>query len=268
MPDLLANRRFRCGSSYAHEHVRRTGGRMTTFSRTRSLARWLAIGAGAAAGVYATYAGITWFRYGQPSRPAPESEDPLLDRFMPSYDVAERHHIRVGAPAEITLAAAGEADLLQSPIASAIFRAREVMLGSEPDRATRPRGLLALTRSLGWRVLAEVPGREVVVGAVTQPWKANVTFHGLPPDEFAAFNEPGYVKIVWTLRADPISPIESVFRTETRAIATDATARAKFRRYWSLLSPGIIAIRSLALQPVKAEAERAFRARERAIAPH
>ena len=43
---------------------------------------------------------------------------------------------------------------------------------------------------------------------------------------------------------------------ETRVIATDATARAKFRRYWSLVSPGIIAIRWVMLQPVKREAER------------
>ena len=213
---------------------------MTTFSRARSLARRLAMGVGVAAGAYATYAGITWLRFGQPSRPAPESQDPLLDRFMPSYDVAERHHIRVSAPAEITLAAAGEADLQQSPIARAIFRAREVLLGTEADRAARPRGLLALTQSLGWRVLAEVPGREVVVGAVTQPWKANVTFRGLPPDAFATFNKPGYVKIAWTLRADPITQTESVFRTETPAIATDAAARARIRRYWSFLSPGIM----------------------------
>jgi hypothetical protein len=113
-----------------------------------------------------------------------------------------------------------------------------------------------LTTSLGWRVLAEVPGRELVVGAVTLPWEANVKFHGLSPGEFAAFNEPGYVKIVWTLRADPIGASESVFRTETRAIATDASARATFRRYWSLLSPGIIVIRWVMLEPVKREAER------------
>jgi hypothetical protein len=229
---------------------------MTVAWRTRSLARWVAIGLGAAAGAYATYAGITWLRYGKASRPAPESQDPLLDRFMPTYDVAERHHIRVSAPADITFAVASQTDLLQLPITRAIFRAREVILGSKRDRTTRPRGLLAFTQSIGWRVLAEVPGREVVLGAVTQPWKANVTFGGLSPDEFAAFNEPGYVKIAWTLRADPISQAESVFRTETRAIATDAQARAKFRRYWSFVSPGIIAIRSLLLQPVKAEAER------------
>jgi hypothetical protein len=47
-----------------------------------------------------------------------------------------------------------------------------------------------------------------------------------------------------------------VFRTETRVTATDATARAKFRRYWSLVSPGIVAIRWVMLQPVKREAER------------
>jgi hypothetical protein len=205
------------------------------------------------------YAGITWFRYGRPSGSAPDSQDPLLDCFMPSYDIAERHHIRVSAPAEITLGAAGDADLMQSSIVRAIFKAREVILGSEPDRTTHPRGLLAVTQSFGWRVLSEVPGREVVVGAVTQPWRANVEFRGLSPDEFATFNEPGYVKIAWTLRADPITATESVFRTETRASATDARARAKFRRYWSFLSPGIIAIRWMTLQPVKAEAERRTR---------
>jgi hypothetical protein len=152
--------------------------------------------------------------------------------------------------------------LLQSPITRAIFKAREVILGSDPDSTTRPRGLLALTQSLGWRVLAEVPGREVVVGAVTQPWTADVTFHGLSPDHFAAFDEPGYVKIAWTLRADQVTPAESVFRTETRAVATDAFARAKFRRYWSFLSPGIIAIRWLMLHPVKWEAERRARVAE------
>ena len=220
------------------------------------------MGVGVAAGAYGAYAAVTWFRYGRPSRLEPESQDPLLERFMPSCDVAERHHVRVSAPAEITFAAAREADLMESPVARAIFRAREVMLGSEPVRTTRPRGLLAMTQSLGWRVLAEVPDREVVVGAVTQPWKANVTFRGLSPDEFSTFDEPGYVKIAWTLRADPITETESVFRTETRVVATDASARAKFRRYWSFLSPGIIAIRWLMLQPVKAEAERRARGAE------
>ena len=105
-------------------------------------------------------------------------------------------------------------------------------------------------------MLAETPGSEIVMGAVTQPWKANVLFRPLSPDAFTTFNEPGFVKIAWTLRADVTGATESVFRTETRAVATDVMARTRFRRYWSLLSPGIIVIRRMMLQPLKAEAER------------
>jgi len=160
----------------------------------------------------------------------------------------------------VTLAVARDADLQASPVVRTIIRAREVILGATPDDRQRPRGLLAETQSLGWGVLADVPGREVVVGAVTRPWEANVTFRALPPDQFAAFNEAGYVKIAWTIRADRITASESIFRSETRAIATDPTARTKFRRYWCFLSPGIIVIRWALLGPVKKEAE--LRARE------
>ena len=219
---------------------------------------------GAAAAVYAGYAATTWLRYGN-TRPADgDAADRVLDRMMPLYDIVERHHIDVAAPADVTFATACEQDLMALPIVRAIFRGRELLLGSEPDTGAHPRGLLALTKSIGWGELATVPDREIVMGAVTQPWEANVVFRPLPPDQFAAFIEPGYVKIAWTLRADPAGANGSVFRTETRAIATDAYARAKFRTYWSLLSPGIIAIRWALLWPLKAEAERRAGAYNRA----
>jgi hypothetical protein len=151
--------------------------------------------------------------------------------------------------------AATEMSLTRSTVARAIFRLREIALGAEPDRRQQPPGLLAQTLSMGWGILAERPGREIVVGAVTRPWEANVVFRPIPPDEFAAFNEPDYVKIVWTLRAEPQGR-GSVFRTETRAVATDAGARAKFRWYWARFSPGIVLIRWMMLAPLKREAER------------
>jgi hypothetical protein len=91
-----------------------------------------------------------------------DEADPLLDRFMPVYEVAERHHIAVRAPAAIAFAAAREQDLNAHPLTKAIFTARELILGAERDAAARPHGLVALTTSLGWRVLAEVPEREIV----------------------------------------------------------------------------------------------------------
>jgi hypothetical protein len=102
------------------------------------------------------------------------------------------------------------------------------------------------------------------MGAVTQPWLANVTFRALPPEDFWSFREPGYVKILWTLRVDPMSQDESMFRTETRATTTDPIARRKFRWYWARFSPGIVLIRRAMLRTLKAEAERS--AHPRAIA--
>ena len=112
---------------------------------------------------------------------------------------------------------------------------------------------------IGWGVLAEEPDRELVMGAITQPWHADVTFERLPPDEFAAFTTPGYAKIAWTLAVEPRGAARSVFRTQTRVATTDAESRRRFRRYWTLLSPGILLIRRSMLPLVKADAERRYR---------
>ena len=138
----------------------------------RAGARWLAVTFGVAAAAYGTYVGITWYRYGDATAPNAEENDPLLDRFMPAYEIAERHHVRVAAPTAVTLDAAREVDLQASLVVRTIIRARELMLGATPDERRRPRGLLAEVQSLGWGVLAEMPGREVVVGAATKPWQA------------------------------------------------------------------------------------------------
>jgi len=199
---------------------------------------------------------VSWFRYGRAPQPDPHEQDELLDRFMPRYDVVERHRIHVSAPPAVTLEAAKRQDLLHSGPVRAMFRTREIVLGSNPDERTRPQGLLAAVQSLGWGILAEAPEREVVVGAVTKPWEADVTFQAVPPDQFAAFARPGLVKIAWTLRVDPVDAEGCVFLTETRAVATDPTARAKFRLYWACASPGIALIRRLSLHPLKRDAER------------
>ena len=234
---------------------------MDTRTAVGSTARWLAAGAALAAAGYASWAAYSWLTYGHPRRPAPaDDRDSLLDRFMPYYDVAERHRVHVDAAAAVTFEAATHMNLLASPAIRAIFKARELVLRSDAAPAP-PRGsFIDQMAAIGWGVLAEVPGREIVMGALTQPWLANVVFRAMPPSEFKSFNEPGYVKIVWTLRADAIGAAHSIFRTETRVSTTDPVARAKFRRYWSLASPGIILIRRLTLKPLKADAERRARA--------
>ena len=230
----------------------------------RMTARLVTVAAAVSAAAYAAYVTNAWRSYGNPPAPQPEEDDELLDQFMPEYDVVERHAISIAAPAAEVLASAKEQDLLELPLVRAIFKARELALGASADDRVQPRGLLAAVQSLGWDVLAERPGAEIVVGAVTKPWEADVTFRAIPPDQFFAYNEPGEVKIIWTLRADRISERKTVFRTETRALATDAVARERFRKYWAFVSPGVSAIRWLSLRPLKREAERRAAARAEA----
>jgi hypothetical protein len=225
----------------------------------KRIMKWLGTAAGIAGASYGTYVATTWLRYGRPRRARGDRADPLLDSFMHDHDVVERHQIAVPAPPDVTFAAAKEMKFDDSRLVRAIFKARELMLRSKPDATPRPQDFLGQMKSLGWGVLAEVPGRELVMGAVTKPWQANPVFRPLPSDEFAAFAEPDYVKIAWTLRVVPTDDGGSIFHTETRAVATDRVARKKFRIYWSLLSPGIILIREAMLRPLRAAADRKWR---------
>ena len=219
--------------------------------------RWLAGGSVLAAAVYASYVGIAWWRYGH-RRPTSRdgSDDVLLENLIAVYDFVERFQLRVAAPAELTFSVACNLNLLRSDLIRAIFKVRELVLDGKPEQNRNEMGLADQAKGWGWSTLAEQPGREIVFGAVTQPWVANPVFHGLSPAEFRNFQEPGFVKIAWTLRTDPIGPANSIVSTETRVVATDAVARAKFRRYWAFVSPGAILIRLLALRRVRREVER------------
>jgi hypothetical protein len=225
----------------------------------KRLTKWLAASAGIALASYGSYAAVTWSRYGHPRRARGDEEDALLDRFMREHDVVERHHVAVAAPAAVTFRAAQALSLDRSRIIRAIVAARALLLRA-PDRPLPPsRGFVEDMKALGWGLLAEVPGREIVMGGVTRPWEPDPVFVALEPDAFAAYAEHDHVKIVFTLRVDAAPDGGSVFRTETRAVATDAGARKKFRRYWALLSPGILIIRRAMLAPLAAAADRTWR---------
>jgi hypothetical protein len=179
----------------------------------------------------------------------------LIESFISYADVAESHEIVVRAPADLVFDVARNLDLLSLPIVSAIFRLREKLFRSKSEPRSHRQGLVAETMALGWGVLVERPHRELVVGAVTQPWVGDVKFRPIPPEQFASFAEPDLVKIAWTLEVDPVERGLTRFRTQTRVLATDENARRKFRRYWRLTGAGIILIRWLANRAIRRESE-------------
>ena len=215
------------------------------------------IRAGAAAAIaVAGYAALVVFnraKFGKVKGLA--GRDSLLDELIPNPEVAEHHQIDINAPADVVMATAKDLELLKSPVIRAILKVRELALGGEPDKRDHPTALIDQMQSIGWVVLAERPGREMVLGAVTQPWQAAPVFRSVPAVEFRNFAEPGYVKIAWTLRADPTSETRSTFHTETRVCTTDASARRRFRNYWSFVAPGVEVIRMAMLSPLRRAAE-------------
>jgi hypothetical protein len=229
---------------------------MATNAWTQSTGRFLAMAAGISTASYLGYVAYAFLSYGK-ARLTLNAKDTksLLNRVMPTYEVMDSRQIGIGAPVEATFNSACLIDLQRSAIIRSIFKARALLLGGKRDDVSQSPGLVDQAKAWGWAVLGERPGREIVFGAVTQPWIADLTFRAVPADDFVAFAEPNYVKIAWNLAAVPTGTDKSVARTETRVIATNAIARSKFRMYWAFLSPGIILIRRVALRLVKAEAE-------------
>lgn len=182
----------------------------------------------------------------------------LIDRFMPDSDVRTVHAIRIRAAPERVLEAAESFDLESLGVVRALFRVRGWLLRASPLPPHVPRPLVEQLSSIGWGTLGIEPGRERVLGAVTRPWEGDTRFTPVAPERFAAFAEPGLVKIAFTLEAepDPRRTGATVFRTETRAQGTDEEARRRFRRYWRMFSPGIVLIRLALLPALRRTAER------------
>ncbi len=180
----------------------------------------------------------------------------IVDQFLPAPDIREEHEIDVRAEPSVVFRTACAIDLNALPLARAIFRLRQVLMRSSAPPRQPPGSFVAQTIALGWGKLLEQDDRALVMGAVTRPWEADVTFRSIEPDRFAAFDDPGLVKIVWTLEAEPQPDGRTRLRTQTRAAATDELARKRFLRYWRWARFGIIPIRWILLPAVKRAAER------------
>jgi hypothetical protein len=164
-----------------------------------------------------------------------------LDRVLPEWHFRERHARRVNAPAERVFAAVREVTLAEM----GIFRLLAWLRGI---RVPADHPFVEVALAGGWEVLAEVAGREFVLGAIGQPWR----FRGgqRPAGDFATFDRPGYAKLAIDWRLE-----DGVLSTETRVFLTDEEARRKFRRYWFVIRPWSGLIRRVWLSAIALRAE-------------
>lgn len=194
----------------------------------------------------------------------------LLDEFSPRFDVAVVHSEVFRAVPADCYRAATRVDLFQAPVVRALLGIRalprrlEGRLGVRPSTASASEASPSTFRledlvGLGWILLGETPGVEMVLGQVSCPWKAvaDPTHAPTTSEEFTGFDEPGYAKIAAGLRVDAYGNDSSIVTIETRVALTDDESRRRFRRYWLVISPFSSLIRRMALRLVAAELDRA-----------
>ncbi len=173
----------------------------------------------------------------------------VLDHLLPEWDTRDAHERRVRADAGRAYAALRALDFNDLRVVRWLFALRPLFIHGHAGPPL-PRGPFVDTAArLGWALVHDGPP-EVIAVAVTQPWNAEVTFRGLPAEEFRTFREPGYVRIAWTFGARPVDGGTSVLCTETRAAATDPESRRRFLQYWRIFGVGIHLIRRLAFAHV------------------
>ncbi|MEU5955044.1 hypothetical protein [Streptomyces sp. NPDC047525] len=120
-----------------------------------------------------------------------------------------------------------------------------------PADSTKPGG--------GDRPSSDPADGAIILGFVGQPWKpvlSKAILRGLTPEEFLAFDRPGYLKGVYAMWVEP-DGAGSRLRTETRVFVTSQSAARRFKPYWTLVEPFSGLIRRDWLAAVGRRAERA-----------
>jgi hypothetical protein len=137
------------------------------------------------------------------------TDEMLIDRYLPRFDVTLIEHRVVDADVPTTWQALQELDLAQvhTPLLDAAMFVRSVpaKVGARLGRTAPPAPpppRMPLTGDgpglPGWLLLGATAEREIALGAVGRFWQPDIEWYlvsAMTPDGFAAFEDPGWGRI-------------------------------------------------------------------------
>jgi len=172
----------------------------------------------------------------------------LIDQIMPSYDRRELHRHASDAPPAAVWDSIHDLSGEELKLMRALMGLRS--LGRSRDDGSRT--VLDSFKRMGFRVIAEEPGEELVVAGIGRFWKLSGGLRRVEGrEQFTRFDEPGYAKVAFNFRLR-----DGELSTETRIAGTDAHARRRFGLYWLLVRPGSGLIRREWLRAIAKRAAR------------
>jgi hypothetical protein len=167
----------------------------------------------------------------------------LIDRLMPHCDFHERHSTLVRATPERAYDAILHANLAGHPVAKVLLFLRGM------GRTSRT----VLQFSDGFRVAAQDPPSEIVIGLEGPFWKPACRPRGIDAEGFATPVPRETARAAWNFFIQREGDATRV-TTETRVLCSD-DARTKFRLYWLIVRPFSGLIRRMMLRAIRKEAE-------------
>jgi hypothetical protein len=154
----------------------------------------------------------------------------LIDQVMPAYDRRELHEHATDAPPAAVWAAVHELGGDELRLMRLLMGIRTLGRRREGSDGTVLEGF----ERMGFRLVAEEPGSELVVAGIGRFWKLSGGLRRVEGREhFTRFDEPGYAKVAFNFRL-----VGDRLSTETRIAGTDPHARRRFKLYWLLVRPG------------------------------
>jgi len=196
----------------------------------------------------------------------------LIDEILPEYDTTIIEHLVVDAPGDVVYQTARNMDFLQihSPAVDALMFTRGLperlarWLRRRPTPPSPPAMRLADMFDgsgdpdvlAGWSALGEIPGRELVFGAIGKVWQPNIEWRAVTAEEFRQFSQADFAKIAAGFSIRPYGRSRSLLSYEARTAGTDDAARRRFLRYWWLVRRFVHIVMRAAVVSIKESAER------------
>ncbi len=180
-----------------------------------------------------------------------------LDELLPLPRKLEIDSVELAAAPAVVWEHVRNRDLADSGLVRALFALRTLpsrLIGAEqePRAFLRLDDLRSTPEEPGFQLLAESPQRSVTVGAIGKVWQLDIPFvHLADAHAYAAFGEPGWVKVAWEIRIEALGAGASRLSFEVRVDATDDASWKKFTRYWRLIGPGSHLVRHAILADLK-----------------
>ena len=180
-----------------------------------------------------------------------------LDEFAPIYQFSETVSIPVRATADRVYEALFRVTAAEVPLYRTLVWIRRGAKAGPASVLNPPddESLIRVAARTTFLELADVPGREFVMGAVVTAPPGVRLAAGPTPASFKALTAPGFAKAVMNFTIEPQGPGLCLLKTETRVHATDPVSLDGFARYWRVIAPGSVLIRHMWLRAIKLRAE-------------